>query len=217
MTKKKKSRSVGPGRSHAHMDRRRSQVAELAARIMLESGIRDFAVAKSKAAERMGVIDGLPSNADIERALIEYQGLFRADSHQNELQQLRATALEAMRFFQSFSPLLTGAVLSGSAGPHAVIELHVFADAAESLAVYLDDQRLPYEIDEKRFRDGRGGYQYYPMLKFLADDTPIEVVVFPTAGRRQSPPSLVDGKPMARADVAQLERMITDSELSLID
>ena len=66
-----------PGRS----DNLRRALAQEAARIMAEHGIRDFFVAKKKAAERLGVSDGsavLPKNIEIETALVEYQQIGRA-------------------------------------------------------------------------------------------------------------------------------------------
>lgn len=207
-SRKKNNRRDGSRGPSTGGDRQRRQLAELAARLMVDGGIRDFAVAKAKAADRLGVVDGLPSNRDIEQALIEYQALFRAGEHEDELRRLRNTAREAMGFFAEFDPCLTGAVLSGSAGPHSPVELHLFADLPESVGMFLDDQRFPYETDEKRFKDGRGGYQFFPVYRFVADETPIEVVVFPSLGRRQSPPSLVDGRPMERADLMRLEQLL---------
>ena len=55
-------------------DNLRRALAQEAARIMAEHGIRDFLVAKRKAAERFGVTDGgavLPKNSEIEEALAE--------------------------------------------------------------------------------------------------------------------------------------------------
>jgi hypothetical protein len=40
------------------------------------------------------------------------------------------------------------------------------------------------------------------------DDQAIEATVFPTDGIRQAPVSPVDGKPMRRADVADLEALL---------
>src|SRR5450755_4279257 len=69
----------------------RHALAQEAARVMAEHGIRDFLVAKRKAAERFGVTDGavLPKNTEIEMALVEYQRLFGADSHAESLQAQR--------------------------------------------------------------------------------------------------------------------------------
>ena len=62
--------------------RNRLRIAQEAARLMSEHGIRDFHHAKRKAAERLGIADtqSLPRNAEIEQALREHQRLFLANS-----------------------------------------------------------------------------------------------------------------------------------------
>ncbi len=88
----------------------RRRVAVEAARLMSESGIRDFQMAKRKAAERLGANDKsqLPNNAEIEDALREHQRLFQSDEQPQTLRRLREEAREAMKFFKDFDPRLVG-------------------------------------------------------------------------------------------------------------
>jgi len=51
----------------------------------------------------------------------------------------------------------------------------------------------------------------YPVVHFVAGDRPIDAVVFPIDGIRQSPASPVDGRPMKRADTAEIEAMLEES------
>ena len=84
-------------------DNLRRALAQEAARIMAEHGIRDFLVAKRKAAERFGVTDGvalLPKNSEIEEALVAYQRLFGGASHLEALHAQRRAALAAMRYLR---------------------------------------------------------------------------------------------------------------------
>jgi hypothetical protein len=46
----------------------------------------------------------------------------------------------------------------------------------------------------------------------VAGDREIDAVVFPIDGIRQSPASPVDGKPMRRADTAELESLLEETE-----
>ena len=60
----------------------RQQLAEEAARLISEHGIQDFALAKRKAAERLGVraqAGALPSNEEIQERLIERQRIFEPE------------------------------------------------------------------------------------------------------------------------------------------
>ena len=79
----------------------RQRLAQEAARVLIESGSRDFAMAKRKAAEHLSAHDtrNLPTNLEIEHALAEYQRLFRSNDQPQTLQRLREVAYEAMRFF----------------------------------------------------------------------------------------------------------------------
>jgi hypothetical protein len=178
---------------------------------MAEHGVRDFLFAKRKAAERFGVVDGsvLPRNIEIEEALAEYQRLFGGEEHVESLLAQRLAAVEAMRYLKDFQPRLVGAVLNGTATEHNDVQLHVFADRAETVAFRLMDTGVPYEIGEKRVKMNAERLLLQPSLRFEIDDQPIEVVVFPVDGIRQAPVSPVDGKPMRRADLAEVEALVS--------
>ena len=189
----------------------RRALAQEAARIMAEHGIRDFFIAKRKAAERLGVQDGaavLPKNVEIETALAEYQRLFVREAHVESLQAQRRAALAAMQQLREFEPRLVGAVLSGTATEYAEVQLHLFADCAESVALKLIDLGLAHEVTERRVRMSPERVLAYPGLRFELEDQPIEVTVFPTDGIRQAPVSPVDGRPMRRASALEVEALL---------
>ena len=199
-----------PKRLSVRGEHLRHAIAQEAARIMAEHGIRDFLAAKRKAAERFGVTDGavLPKNTEIEMALVEYQRLFGADSHAESLQAQRNAALQAMRQLSGFEPRLVGSVLSGTATEHADVQLHLFAERPESVTMWLMDQGIRHEVTARRVKMNAERVLEYPALRFEVADHPIEVTVFPTDGIRQAPVSPVDGRPMRRADVADLEALL---------
>jgi hypothetical protein len=188
----------------------RRALAQEAARIMAEHGIRDFLAAKRKAAERFGVTDGavLPKNIEIETALVEYQRLFGGDSHAESLYAQRLAALQAMRQLREFEPRLVGAVLSGTATAHSDVHLHLFADRAETVAIKLLDDGVPHEVTERRVKMNAERVLAYPGLRFEIDAQPIEATVFPPDGIRQAPISPVDGRPMRRASAQELEALL---------
>src|SRR3982751_7063080 len=92
----------------------RRALAQEAARIMSEPGIRDFLTAKRKAAERFGVTDGsvLPKNREIEDALAEYHRLFGGTKHGETLAGQRNAAPSAMQRVLDFEPGLGASVVS---------------------------------------------------------------------------------------------------------
>jgi predicted nucleotidyltransferase len=189
----------------------RRALAQEAARIMAEHGIRDFLVAKRKAAERLGVVDGpalLPKNREIESALAEYQRLFGGETHLEALHAQRRAALSAMRYLQEFEPRLVGAVLSGTATEHSEVQLHLFAEPAESVSLKLLDEGIPHEVTEKRVKLNPERVRAFPGVRFQMDNQPIEATVFPTDGIRQAPVSPVDGRPMRRANAFEVEALL---------
>jgi hypothetical protein len=188
----------------------RRALAQEAARIMSEQGIDDYRLAKRKAAERLGATDisVLPKNTEIEAALAEHQRLFEADTHSSTLDSLRRTALHAMRLLRKFQPRLVGPVLSGTASAHSEVNLHLFADGAETVVLHLMDQGIPHRIAERRMRYEPNRLVAYPVVQFVAGDREIDAVVFPLDGIRQSPASPVDGRPMRRADVPEVASML---------
>jgi hypothetical protein len=188
----------------------RRALAQEAARIMSEHGIRDFLTAKRKAAERFGVVDGsvLPRNTEIEDALAEYQRLFGGNRHVQTIAGQRNAALSAMQMFKEFEPRLVGSVLAGTATEHNDIQLHLFAERAESITIRLMDLGIEHEVVERRVRFGSDRVVAYPGVHFEFEDHTVDATVFPVDGIRQAPVSPVDGKPMRRIDTDELEVLL---------
>jgi hypothetical protein len=200
-------------RAPTRSDHLRSAVAQEAARLMAEHGIQDYLVAKRKAAERYGVMDGalLPKNTEIEAALMSHQRLFGGMQHERSLQEQRRVALEAMRLLERFEPRLVGPVLAGSATEYAHIQLHVFSDSAEAVYLHLMDQRYDYEVFERRIRMSADRQLSVPTVRFAFGEETVEAFVFPRDGIRQAPVSPVDGRPMRRADRREVGEMVSSS------
>jgi len=192
----------------------RVRIAQEAARLMSEEGIKDYYAAKRKAAQHLGAPDtrNMPRNQEIETALLEYQRLFMRDQQTEQLRALRETAMQAMQFLAGFRPRLVGSVLSGTAGLHADVNLHLFADTPEEVSVFLMDNNIPFEPSVKRLRVAREQWEEYPAYRFMAGDSAVELVVFPASKWREAPRSPVDGKPMQRARIEELEALLMEAE-----
>lgn len=183
-------------------DRARKMLAQEAARIIVEQGIQDYRLAKTKAAERLGMTDrgSLPGNPEIEHAVSEHLKLFGRESHLDLLRALREAALSAMELLAPFTPRLVGPVLHGTAAANSAVNLHVFSDSAELVAQTLQDRSVQYRIYERRIKSRRDRAETFSGFRFMHDNSSIEATVFPVNGMRQAPISPVNGKPMQRAD-----------------
>lgn len=184
----------------------RHALAQEAARIMAEHGIEDFHKAKRKAADRLGVGDVavLPKNVEIEAALRAHQRLFGRDNHAHTLLEQRRMALDTMQMLAEFQPRLVGSVLNGTATAHSDINLHLFADRSETVAIRLLELSVPHEFYERRVKMDSERSINYPALRFEASGRSVDATVFPIDGIRQSPYSPVDGRPMHRADAREV-------------
>jgi hypothetical protein len=200
---------MGKARSNNN-ERSRQIVAQEAARIIVDHGIRDYRLAKRKAAERLGVVSrgSLPGNAEIEAAVVEHLQIFGGDSHADHLRLMRVAALSAMDLLAQFSPRLVGPVLVGTADENSAVNLHVFADSAEIVAMELADIGVNYKPYERRLKSRRGQIETYAGFEFHHGHSSIQATVFPVDGIRQAPMSPVDGKPMKRVDASAVQRLV---------
>jgi hypothetical protein len=192
----------------------RLELAEEAARLMVEHGIQDFALAKRKAAERLGVRTGagaLPSNAQIQERVVERQRLFEPDRRDERLVKLRSVATGVMEVLDEFRPKLVGAVLDGTATVNTAIELHVFSDAPEAVAAALEARGFRLHDSQRRYRFGREITEQIPGFELVVDDEELQVMVFRERGASHSPLSPIDGKPMRRASRSAVLALLTPS------
>ena len=197
--------SRDPGRNHV-----REQIAQLAARLMAEDGIEDYAQAKRKAARQVGAADArqMPDNAEITAALKLYRELFRPD-HAAELRSLRQLALDIMREFAAFNPHLVGSVLNGSAGKHADIHLQLFSDSMKSVEHSLLGQDIRFRGGETRLYAGDMPLDA-PVLSFNRQGYDVHLTVLSTRDLRTQLKTSLDGKPIERAKPAAVAALVAE-------
>lgn len=207
---------------HAHLHaqtrtrERRQQLASEAARLMAEGGIRDYHVAKLKAAQRLGIHDdaSLPRNREIEDALREYQRLFLGSHQAAEVRRRREAASHALEFFRDFDPRLVGASLDGTADANSEVALHLHYDDADAVPRWLDEHGIPAQSRSRHLRLDRQRDGDFPVWVFSAEGLSIDLTVLPADVVRQAPLSTIDGKPMRRASLVQLRALMTDEEVA---
>lgn len=205
---------------HAHLHaqtrtrERRQRLAHEAARLIAESGMRDFHLAKRKAAQRLGIFDdaSLPRNREIEDALREYQRLFSGHQRLDALRQRREAALRALAFFEGFQPRLVGPVLDGTADAHSPVALHLHCDDPDAVSRWLDEHGIPARARSRRLRLDRTRECDVPAWLFEAEGLDFDATVLPLDGLRQGPLSGVDARPMQRASATQLRALLAEEE-----
>jgi hypothetical protein len=204
-------------RSHFDPQRVREEIAIAAARMIAEDGL-DYATAKRKAARQVvgeTRIEGtwLPDNDQLEEEIREYQALFQGDSQPAVLRRLREIALEWMQRLEAFNPLLTGAVLNGTAGEHSDIHLQIFCDNSKDVAIWLLNANVQYDVSETRHFAARG---YVETLSFMwrpsrnEEPVGIHVALYNTDDLRGAVRADARGR-IPRANAQVLQALINES------
>lgn len=189
----------------------RQLVADETARLLYEEGYRDYRVAKQKAAQRLGADNqakNQPSNEEIAQALQDYVQLLDPVEHQTNLKLHREIALEAMEFLQPFQPYLTGSALEGTSGPLSAVTLHLSANRAEDVIFHLEEQNIPFQIQERKVKAGKK-QEFFPLLRLYVDNVEVELMIFPDDGHASmSALNSMTGKALKRADAKRLQEIL---------
>lgn len=196
-------------RNRTRQNGMRAAIAAAAARIMAEDGIDDYAVAKRKAARRLGApeTESLPANDEIASALRTYQSLYQADEHPGRVEALRRHALELMRELAAFNPYLTGAILDGTAGRQAEIELQVFPESGKQVELFLLERGLGFTAREQRRFAGDRPHAA-SVLSFDWQGCPVKLSVFDPRDERFALKTSLAGRVIERAGPAELLAML---------
>lgn len=199
-----------PRQRNNDVERSRQRVAQEAARIIVDHGIRDYRLAKQKAANRLGIVGrgALPGNAEIEAAVAEHLKIFGRESHADHLRLMRVAALSAMELLASFTPRLVGPVLVGTADENSAVNLHVFADSPEAVAMELGCMGINYRPYERRLKSRHNQFKTFAGFEFRHSNSAIQATVFPVDGIRQAPMSPIDGKPMKRVGANVVQQLL---------
>ena len=145
-----------PGRGDGLRTRRdRLRIAQVAARLIVEHGLTDWALAKRKAARTLLLPDSaaLPSNDEVETALADHHSLFGGDAHAAALHRQRVAALGWMRRLAQWAPLLVGGVAAGWATEHSDVRIELVADDPKAVEMTLAGAGVPYKALPPRAAD----------------------------------------------------------------
>lgn len=185
------------------LDRTRTSICDTAARLIAEEGVSDYSQAKRKALRQLGLPDNtpMPSNAEVESALREWQSVFQDEEQIERVRHLRQKAAELMSILQDFRPYLTGSVLEGTAGRYAEIDLQLFADSAKEVEIFLLNRNIPYSHATPRNDRAEA------VLVVETDDATTNLVLYPPLDERITPKGR-DGRPRERARLPAVQSLL---------
>ena len=134
------------------MSRSADEIANVAARLVVEEGL-EYAAAKRRAARELARHGGrsarqaaLPGNAEIEAAVREYIALFCADTQPAELAALRCVARQWMQRLAPFRPHLGGAVWRGTATRLSSVHLDLYCDDGKAAEIAIINAGIAFDL-----------------------------------------------------------------------
>ena len=179
------------------MTNSRESLAAISARIIVESELTDWSLARRKAVAELGPSAHgapLPSDDEIIAQIKAYHALFSGDEWAAQLRAQREFALEAMGELIRFSPVLVGPVAEGWA--HAGSEIRIELKPENPKEVEYAVIELGVEFEPKLAKDGT------VLLEVIDGDWPMRIVVR-DRGRPSDPRFRVR---LSGSDVQQLLR-----------
>ena len=162
----------------------RLTVANKAAELIAEEGITDYHFAKTKAAKCLGFSakEKLPSNNEIDEALIAYKNIYyRADFA--ILQELKEMTLKYMKLFKEFNPHAPSQILEGYISKYPTIEINLYHDDIKAVEYILLNNQIHFETTDISLY-GKGSkkkaHRNLPIYKIESDLMPIQIKVYET-------------------------------------
>ena len=157
-------------------------VANLAAQLIMEEGIKDYLFAKKKAAKSLGLNENvnLPTNSQIDKAIDDFNKIFNPNIDIEFLQQFKTQALEVMNIFKNFKPHLMNQLSQGIIPKFPEIKINLFADNLKDVEYVLLNSELSYDFKEVKMntKEGKQSIKSIPTIYLEYLSIPAEIKVY---------------------------------------
>ena len=157
-------------------------VANLAAQLIMEEGIKDYLFAKKKAAKSLGLNENvnLPTNSQIDEAIDDFNKIFNPNIDIEFLQQFKTQALEVMNIFKNFKPHLMNQLSLGIIPKFPEIKINLFADNLKDVEYVLLNSELSYDFKEVKMniKEGKPSIKSVPTIYLDNLSIPAEIKVY---------------------------------------
>ena len=194
----------------------RLSIASKAAEIIMEEGINYYQYAKKKAVRYLDLdaSDILPSNDEIDKALINYRLIFTAEIDIDLVKILKTEALAIMAFFADFNPYFVTQIFEGLLPKYPIIQINLFSDNMKEIEYVLLNNNIPFatkdfNISEKRTK--KQSVKKIPIILIERGSIPIELKIFEAHDQKINRKNLMN---MRGLDFKQLSNFDPNSLLS---
>ena len=199
-----------------HTKNIRLSIANKAAEIIMEEGITDYQYAKKKAVRYLDLdtVDLLPSNDEIDKALLDYRLIFKAELDIELVKTIKTEALRIMKFFESFNPYFVTQLSEGLLPKYPIIQINLFSDNMKEVEYILLNNNIPFEtkdfnISEKRTK--KQSLKKIPLILIERGNVPVELKIFEPHDQKRNKKNLMG---MRGLDLKQLSNFDPNSLLS---
>ena len=199
-----------------HTKNIRLSIANKAAEIIMEEGITDYQYAKKKAVRYLDLdtVDLLPSNDEIDKALLDYRLIFKAELDIELVKTIKTEALRIMKFFASFNPYFVTQLSEGLLPKYPIIQINLFSDNMKEVEYILLNNNIPFEtkdfnISEKRTK--KQSLKKIPLILIERGNIPVELKIFEPHDQKRNKKNLMG---MRGLDLKQLSNFDPNSLLS---
>ena len=199
-----------------HTKNIRLSIANKAAEIIMEEGITDYQYAKKKAVRYLDLdtVDLLPSNDEIDKALLDYRLIFKAELDIELVKTIKTEALRIMKFFESFNPYFVTQLSEGLLPKYPIIQINLFSDNMKEVEYILLNNNIPFEtkdfnISEKRTK--KQSLKKIPLILIERGNVPVELKIFEPHDQKRNKKNLME---MRGLDLKQLSNFDPNSLLS---
>ena|SRR6056300_1537158 len=157
-------------------------VANLAAQMIMEEGIKDYFFAKKKAAKSLGLNENvsLPTNLQIDKAIEEFHKIFNQDTNIEFLEHFKDQALSVMDLFKGFKPHLMNELTKGIIPKFPEIKINLFADNIKDIEYVLLNSEISYEFSETKMykKSGKNSIKSVPTIYLDSLPIPAEIKIY---------------------------------------
>jgi predicted nucleotidyltransferase len=189
----------------SHVNQQR--LALEAARLMVERIETEYLHAKERAILLLGLPYNTPypTNRQIKQYIAKLtRNQLGPEAMATRVRQMREVAEEIMTVLLDFDPYLIGSTLSGQIRNSSDIDLHIYCDHYTQVKERL--LTFGYEDVEEEYVENQKGT--FVHLRWLEHDFPIEITIHTWSQRGEIMISSVTGKPMKRADVEAVRKLL---------
>jgi hypothetical protein len=178
-----------------------------AARLMVERIETEYLHAKERAILMLGLPYNTPypTNRQIKECIAQLtRKRMGPEEMARRVRRMREVAEELMTVLADFDPHLIGSTLSGQIRDSSDIDLHVYCHHHSEVEARLAG--FGYEDVEAEYVENQKGA--FVHLRWLEDGFPVEITIHNWAQRGDIPISSVTGKPMKRADLDDVRKLL---------